>query len=398
MFFGFLFNYLLQHASSRFLDIGNFGIFYESIVIVNLSVAPAIIFGMYFTRFSVGVKKNEHSSELLNYIYIIQIHGLKILFISILILLIFWLLLDFKSILLFTILLIVIYSNYLIESLKTILEGSKKVVLTGIFTSITLFFRFIFAISFLYFGGTVWSGMLGIMLSNLLIFFLFKKYHFKNIKFHNSYKPKFNKLFKGMLFFVLSFSLVTLVLYLDVLLVYFIFPVTQLSIYTASSVLPKGLLLFTQPLTKAIYPLISNNKVVSNHNYIIDGVKMIGIMLFISCSGVFTLYFFKDLFVTGAFSVNHIDQNIFSIIIFSIVPLTLLRTLVAISLARNDDKSPLLLFFPVGFYIIYLLTLESINISKFSYEFVMFSWLVLIYYLIVKLTLYLISYKKIGVH
>ena len=80
LFIGFSLNYLVQYLSSRMLGVNDFGIFYESIAIVNLSTIPAIVFGMYFTRYVVNVEnKDEIPLELTSYISTVKNKGARVL-------------------------------------------------------------------------------------------------------------------------------------------------------------------------------------------------------------------------------------------------------------------------------------------------------------------------------
>jgi O-antigen/teichoic acid export membrane protein len=395
LFIGFSLNYLVQYLSSRMLGVNDFGIFYESIAIVNLSTIPAIVFGMYFTRYVVNVEnKDEIPLELTSYISTVKNKGARVLALFMFLLLIAWIANPFEAALLVAIILLTIYSSYLLEALKSVFEASNRVILTGVFTITTLFFRFIIGISFLFIGGTVWSGMLGIMTSGYLAFFLFNYYYVVDCTAEvEGSKSKFNITLRDTIWFSSSFFLASFIMYLDIIFAYFILPMGELGIYTASSVLPKGLLLFTLPLTKVLYPMIAGRKNNHGENYLINIVKMISIMFLISGLGTLFLLIFKELLVDGVLSINHINSEIFSLIIFSIIPLTLLRTLIAISLARGYNRSPSLLIFPVIFYISHLMLVE-VSLLQFSNNFLIFSWIAFFYYIVVQILLYFFIYKR----
>lgn len=393
VFFGFLLNYLVQYLSSRLLDLENFGIFYESIVIVNLFTVPVIVLGMYFSRYVVNIQnKSDITLELIHYIFMVRSKGASILFFLVFLLLTVWFAERFDTLFLALIILLVVYSNYLIEALKTVFEASNRVILTGIFTTTTLFFRFLFGVLFLFMGGTVWSGMLGIMISGYLSFFLFNYYYIDRTVKILSNQSQFKVSFKSMTKFLLSFFLVSLIMYLDVVVAYFILPLSDLGVYAASSTLPKGLLLFTQPLTKVLYPIIADKKNEHSANHLKNIFKMLGVMLFVSALGTLILVTFKEFFVDGILSINHVSSEIFLLIVFSIIPLVLLRTMVAISLARGDEKSPLLLIFPVILYIVYV-ALGGFNLLQFTNNFLLFSWGALIFYATIQILLYFLDIK-----
>jgi O-antigen/teichoic acid export membrane protein len=378
VFFGFIFNYLLHYFASGALNLHEFGIFYESIVIVNLATVPAIVFGMYFTRYVANIKdKEKASAEIINYISIIKRKGIKVLLVLILVIISISIFIKIKALLLYLIIVPVIYGSYLKEALISAFEAANKMVFTGVFIMSMLFLRFLFGVSFLIIGGTVWFGMLGIMVSYYLTFFIFYRYLAAD---GFSGAPNFKIELWNMKSFILSFSVVSLIMYLDIVLAYFVLDAAELSMYASSSVLPKGLLLFTLPLTKVIYPMIASNNLPHTKNYWSIVLKMLGIMLFVSISGTAVLIFFSELFTESMLSINYSNIEVFKIIAISIVPLTLLRSLVTISLARGNDKGPLLLIIPVLLYVIYTMG-ESRDLQQFAHEFVLFSIITLVYYI-----------------
>jgi len=90
---------------------------------------------------------------------------------------------------------------------------------------------------------------------------------------------------------------------------------------------------------------------------------------------------FSDLLTQGILSIKHTDISIYTKIALSIIPLTLLRSLVSISSARGNDKEPLLLILPLLIYVFYAIV-STKNINQFTNDFVLFSFVIIIYYLL----------------
>ena len=213
VFLGFSLNYLVQYFSSRILEKESFGIFYGSIIIINIATIPSIVFGMYFSRYIAKKKDKEIIAvEFINYINIYKNVGAIIVIVSVTILSILNFLFEIKSALLFLVIILAIYSNYLTESLRSIFEASNRIIFTGFFTVSMLFIRFIFGITFLLIGGTVWSGILGVMTAGYITFFLF--YHY-SIKLTSKAKitPEFKLKFNTMYVFMSAFLLVSIIKY-----------------------------------------------------------------------------------------------------------------------------------------------------------------------------------------
>ena len=391
VFFGFSLNYMLQYFSSRILEKESFGIFYESIIIINIATLPSIVMGMYFSRY-VAKQNNKESKvvEFINYINIYKKLGAIFVIFSSVTLFMLNFLFEIKTALLLLIIILTIYSNYLTESLRTVFEASNRIIYTGFFTLSMLLIRFLFGITFLLIGGNVWSGILGIMVAGYITFFLF--YYSNNLRIKAKILPKFKIEFKNIHMFMSAFLLVSITMYIDIILAYFVLSPQELSVYSASSVLPKGLLLFTLPLTKVLYPIIANK---NDHNFTNakSGVviKMMSMMFFIAAIGVSVMLLFSDVFTEGLLAIKHSDISIFTKIALSIIPLTLLRSLVSVSSARGNDREPLFISIPLLIYVFYAI-LSAKNLDQFTNDFVIFSFVITIYYLLLHFGF--IYYKK----
>jgi O-antigen/teichoic acid export membrane protein len=387
-FFGFSANYFTHFYASNLLSDASFGVFYESIIIINLAFVPSILLGMYFTRYIAGVASStRRKNEYVSFINLVQRKGGLILGTVLFTLLLIYLIFSIDTLFLFSIIALAVYSSYLVESTKIILEAENKILSTGVFLIVSLSFRFVFAIIFLIVGGTVWSGILGIAISGFIVFALF--YFYLDIRNIISKEKKFipefidSMLSKKLILFSTSFLLASLIMYIDVIFAYFVLTPDDLSVYTASSVLSKGLLLFTLPLTKVLYPVLASNNYAHNKNnsrHVV--VKMVFLMSCISVSGVLILILFSEILTQGSISIKHINLDVYLSIVLSVIPLTLLRTLITISMANGNDKGPFILIIPLVSYAVYAGTKQH-DILQFANDFVMFSFAIFIFYIII---------------
>jgi O-antigen/teichoic acid export membrane protein len=356
---------------------------------------------MYFTRYTSSIIDDNHRKvECKCYVDSMIYRGGLIFGTIFMLLLLIYFIFSINIFLLFSLISLAVYSSYLIESIRTVFESNNKILWTGGYTLVSLIFRFIFTLIGIVIGGTVWSGIFGLSLSGFILFAVMYHYLYAKSNFNKEdFISEFNATLvsKQVALFVLSFVLVSFVMYIDVLLAYYVLPPSDLSIYVASAVLSKGLLLFSLPLTKVLYPIIANNgnnsmEVEDNNKYVV--IKMLGIMFVVSTCGVVVLLLLSDVLTRGSFSINYIDLEVYSSIAISVIPLTLLRSLVSISLARNNDKEPLFLIIPSICFVIYIISVDH-NLYQFANDFMLFSAIILLFYLTIMFVFYYYRCKHV---
>ena len=381
---GFILNYLLFFAAGKLLPANGFGVFYASITLVNIAYAPAFVLSMFFSRHITNKLTDEGiDSAILEFkrcfgfilkwgffasiIFLILIPPIQILT-------------GFGSYLLLLVLILSIYSLYLFEAVRISLEAHKKILMVGALTFLALFFRFVFGITGLWYYKTAWSGVSGVMLSSILVVVVFYFYILKGHSYRLILKPEMKMAINKIPLFSISFGTVAILMYLDIIIAYFLMDYANLCIYTASAVLPKGLIVAIMPLMKVLYPIIvTDHKLSSTGNTNI--LKVIFITLAVVIAGASFLIAFDGFFTVSSIAVKSSDTFVFRLISITVIPLCLVRLLVVFKLAQNSDKHPLLLLIPAALFLGYVFFSKPVLVD-FAWSFLVFSVSIFIYYLI----------------
>ena len=152
---------------------------------------------------------------------------------------------NFNSIYLYYFLLLAATTYFSSEILRNILESKKMINQLSLYFLLWCFLKFFISAAFIYYIKTAFSGVLGIWISSLIIFIIFFFYFVKKIKlkFLMSLKLKYFE-FRETINVLFFYFLIFLLFNLDIILCYFFYEKEILGIYSASSVLAKGVTVF----------------------------------------------------------------------------------------------------------------------------------------------------------
>jgi hypothetical protein len=376
VFFGFLFNYLLYFVAGKLLQKESFGIFYGSITLINITTAPSMILGMYFSRYlSQSLLANGIDSAIFGfrkYFGLVMKWGLLGSIISMLLIFPLKALTGIESSFLILILILAIYAAYITEAIRTGIEFQKKVIIAGVFTFIWCFTRAVFGISGLILFSTAWSGMVGIALSSIPVCFIFYLYLTSGHNHSVVSVSELNLDIPKLILFTISFGLTALIMYLDIIIAYFLLVPAEFTTYSASSILPKSIIVFTMPLMKVLYPIIvSDSASIQSHQ---SAIKAIIVILCVVLTGTAVLFTQNDFFSSSQIAIKFSDPKLLQVMAITVIPLTMIRSLVSFELAKDNDRYPLMLLIPAIIYLGYVVMFKP-NIVEFSFSFLVFSFL-----------------------
>lgn len=252
----FGFNYLNYVVLSNFLPQPNFGIFYTSIVLLNILITPCVVFNFYISKIIVNNKEDkkkiniqENFSNLvtLSFCYFLILQSL-FYFLSIYI--------NINYQLYFVVSLITLLQCY-IEYLRLILDTGKHYIKSSTYTFFFNLFRLIFCSALVFINVKVSIILLGFLFSQVLIIS-----HFYNQSYLRFSLRALNLReilnFDFFIYFIFFIFMVCFA-YADVILSYFLLSnLNDFSNYSSSNVLPKSILMFSLPFLKAIYPNLHN--------------------------------------------------------------------------------------------------------------------------------------------
>lgn len=369
------------------LEVESFGIFYTAISIVNLFFMPAVIVGSFFVYDVAAAVANGGTQEALQ-IYrrnlgltakwglvlsLLLIAGLTTLFVAS----------HASAWLLFIAIVVTTYSSYFVECLRSCLQGLQRFGRLGVVGLSWMAGRFVLGLAGIYVVGTAWGGMAGVALAGVLVF-LFA--HRTLARENRSVAPApvmDRSTTNRLLVFVVSYGIFPVAAYLDILLAYFVLPSASLGAYTASSVLPKALILAAAPIVQVMFPVLIADRAKSKNH----GFSMSKGLLFTACFTIFGVVFlvlFDDLTCGGSIGIKNCLSGLLFNLGVSSVALCLIRVLILHKLAADLYWHSLLMLVPgAGFLVITLQTPQTPDVLAFNYA--MFCVVALIGYGLVSL-------------
>ena len=379
---GFIFNFGLIYFANFHLENISFGTFYLSLTLLNITIFAFQPFSFIVIRKIANTKNLKTQNKLIKYfINLIISYSLTGLFFSLFFLTITHFIFNFDSIYLYYFLLLAGATYFSSEILRNILESKKMIYQLGLYFFLWCFLKFFISAIFIYYIRTAFSGVLGIWLSSLIIFILFFFYFVKKVKlkFLISLKLKYFELREtiNVLFF---YFLIFLLFNLDIILCYFFYEKEVLGIYSASSVLAKGVIVFFNPFMKIFIPFSMNLKKIKKKK-INNIVSLYLFILFLI--GIFFLLF-GETYLNSDYKFKNTDDTLFKFITISIFPLSVFRIVAMQDFAKFRESKIFYLIIPIILYTT-IVSIANFDIYNFSKSFVFLSFFVLIYYFIISL-------------
>lgn len=346
---GFALNYALLLGASRMLDVESFGIFYTAISIVNLFFMPAVIVGSFFVYDVAAAASAGGTQEALQLyrrnlrltvkwglgLTVVLVTGFGALSVVA----------NTNALPLFAMILITTYSSYFIECLRSCLQGIQRFRRLGVVGLSWMAGRFALGLAGIYVLGTAWGGMAGVGLAGILVF-LFAHQALARENASKGPVPAMDQgAAKRLLVFVVSYGVFPVAAYLDILLAYFVLPSASLGAYTASSVLPKALILAAAPIVQVMFPVLIADRAKSENH----GLSLSKGLLFTGCFTVFavvSLVILDDLTCGGSIGIKNCMSDLLFYLGVSSIALCLIRVLVLHNLAAGNYWHSLLLVVP----------------------------------------------------
>lgn len=313
-------NFSILIFLSNKMNLSSFIIYVTSMTVVHYLVSIGFLFNIYLLKKFNELDKNKFISNVQS---LIILAFPFFLFLTLLIKKIFGNYLLIDNFYIIFLILCVSFLIYIIEILRSYILKYKKIFHLGLFLvslPITrLILIFILWNNFL----TVWSVLLAYLISDLIIIFFFNIIFLKKIlffKFYSFTKETLN-FFLNRINLILFFFIYPIILYLDIFVIYFLFPDTnEFNAYITTSFLVKNFIVLFNPLFQIMFKNISENKLKITY--------FVQILIFLLFS--FTLAIFLNLsaeyiFCNGLISINHCNTELYNKLVFTIPFLVLFK-------------------------------------------------------------------------
>jgi hypothetical protein len=139
---------------------------------------------------------------------------------------------------------------------------------------------------------------------------------------------------------------------MDILVAYFYLTSTALGAYSASSVLPKAVVVVIAPLLQMLFPVIVGQGVADRKIKLLMG-KIFGVTILIGGSACTLILITGDWTCGSTFGIKFCEISVLEILLVSVMPIVLLRTIIIVQFARGSDLMPLWLAPPIALYFLY---------------------------------------------
>jgi len=209
-----------------------------------------------------------------------------------------------------------------------------------------------FAIAGLLLIGTVWAGLLGLLIAAIVTaagasWALGPSEAMPPIGERAPTEEASLIAVKGLIPLIAGYGLYTLLVNTDVLLAYLLLPREQVAVYVASSILPKAIVTATLPVAQVLMPvaIARASAAQSTRLYVL---KALAAATSLAAAGVLVLKFGEGYACNSRFGLRYCDSELMMILAVAAVPLCALRVLVIGSLVHALNWRPLLQFVGVA--------------------------------------------------
>jgi O-antigen/teichoic acid export membrane protein len=354
---------LVYFFAGRLLPSDEFGFFYVASTIGNILLSGANVLNAYFTRHLARVGETDGTGAIAAAAFQIE---RKIILIGVVastllfgVLLIAAQQIGVQSPILILLIVLDAYTSYVTDFGRVLLQSLRKTLALGLYTTAWMSLRFGLCIAGIVWFKTVWGALSGIVLSAVVVFVFFHLVMFRRPHSHPAATPALPLL--ALVPSTIGYGLMVLVSNLDVLFGYITLQHTDLGIYAASSVFPKGALVVITPLLQMLIPtMISPDR--SKRSFIKLAARAGGVIGALCAIGSFLLWLLSDQLCGSRFGLKLCSPSLLDIVLLSVLPLSLLRTLAILEFARGRELVLLWLVVPlVGYSLFILKTAPGMN-------------------------------------
>ena len=344
----FGFNFLLLYLAARLLNVEGFGVLYLANTVANVLFAPAVIINLFLTRHLTntvhagGLGAGEAAFHRILRAVSLWGGGLALMVLAAL--MGAGSLVGIASPVIVALVVADAYTSYLADTARAVLQSRRQALGVGIYSVVWMGLRFMFCMVGILLTGTVWGGLIGVILSAVSVLggFLWLD---RNPAEHMVVRPP-TPLAKlrivSILPFAASYGVFVALSYLDILVAYLRLDEAQMGVYSASSVLPKAVLVATMPIMQMLFPILIGSR--DGHSFSRPMAWKAGIVAgSAALGGSLTLYLGDSILCAGSLGVRSCSTVAMDAMLPSVIGLCLLRMLVLVQFARGHDRHPMLL-------------------------------------------------------
>jgi hypothetical protein len=239
-----------------------------------------------------------------------------------------------------------IFGSYLCDLERAALQSAQKTIRVGLFNLLQMALRAMLSLAGIFFFGTVWAAIIGWIAASAVLYLGFRSWVLGRQMSPGDVRAEPPSL-SGILPLMAGYAIVMGVCYLDVIIAYLALPSDTFGLYSASSVLPKMILIGLTPIMLMLFPLMIGQ------NIQVPPVLVRRIALVLAAltgAAALGLVFASPFLCEGGWGLRYCQGDAFGDMMLSLVPLVLLRLLVFVAFATARDWLPLSIFIPVAVF------------------------------------------------
>ncbi len=381
---GLALNFLLAVAAAHILEAREFGIFYFGLTISQLFAAPSVILSFFLARrIAVATEDGGEAAawriapalfrKALVIVAVIVVGALAAVMIA------SWAL-SVEAPWLVPIIALHVASFYLVDMARGFLNGMHRFLSLGLLGTGWMAGRFAFGMTGAWATGTVWASLLGVALAGIVaagVFFLAIGRRLRAAARETPHEPAAVG-FGDLLGFAVGYGLVIAIAYLDILLGYVILDRQALGAYSASAVLPKGVFTLTLPIIQVMFAALIGRDTTTAASALV--MRAIAMTATLTLAGTAVMWIGRDVVCGGQpWRIGACEPELLFAMALAVAPISLLRCLVAMQLAKGAIRHPLLLILPAGGFVAYGLAHVG-QAGELAFAFNMFVVVTLVFY------------------
>ena len=354
-------NMLVSYGAAALLAPDQFGIFYVANAISNVLFSGSLVLNMAFTRYLVsaelqggsgagflGLGRLERAVMGWGALGAAAAYGA---------LWTFGHRVGMQSDVIILLVILDVYTAYVADLGRILLQSLRRTVPLGLYTLAWMLLRLALCMVGLLAFRTVWGGFLGIVSSAILVSAVLHVWAAKRARDIQIDVPPVPSLL-AMSPIAIGYALTITVSNLDVLAGYFLLDGDDLGVYSASAVFPKAIIVVIMPLLQMLFPITIGEHLSGRQSGMIVAKSAIAILGATMC-GILATWAVSGVLCGGTWGINHCQTGILDVLLWSVAPLVLLRSLVLLQFARGRDWLAITLAIPTSGYLVMALNLPS---------------------------------------
>jgi O-antigen/teichoic acid export membrane protein len=376
---GFAANFFVYFFTAQLLAPDQFGLFYVAATFGNILFSGSNVLNAFLTRHLVHVGQASGADAIVPATLRLERHVMAIgAILSTVLFLLFVAAMKqigVQSPIIILLIILDAYTSYVTDLGRVLLQGQRKTLLLGVYTSTWMALRFALCIAGVLLFRTVWGALCGIVLSTTLVFAVFHLWILRATRNRPAPASVHLPLF-ALVPAAAGYGLMVLVSNLDVLFGYFVLNQNDLGSYSASSVFPKAALVIVTPLLQMLIPAMIGVDPLLRRPFHLVAARIGGVIFALTAVGSALVWLLSDQLCGSRWGLKLCEPPILGILLISVVPLALLRTLVVIEFARGRELLLLWLAVPAAGYSLFIWmsspTMNGLAVGFSAFSFVAF--------------------------